>query len=31
MVPEAYRDSGKLTGLLTVLGFCLAYAAGTFE
>lgn len=26
MIPEAYRDSGKLTGLIVVLGFCLAFA-----
>jgi ZIP family zinc transporter len=31
MIPEAYRDSGKLTGIIMVLGFCLAYAITTFE
>mgnify|MGYP007121975384 CR=1 FL=1 len=25
MMPEAYRDSGKLAGLVTTLGFGLAY------
>lgn len=29
MLPEAYRDSGKLTGLIVVLGFCLAFAIST--
>lgn len=29
MVPEAYRDSGILTGLIVVTGFCLAFAIGT--
>ncbi|MDR1753682.1 MAG: hypothetical protein LBR74_02105 [Eubacterium sp.] len=31
MVPEAYRDSGKATGLVVVLGFCLAFAINTLE
>lgn len=26
MMPEAYRDSGPFAGMITVLGFCLAYA-----
>lgn len=25
MLPEAYQDAGKLTGLVTVLGFALAF------
>lgn len=25
MMPEAYKESGKLTGIITTLGFCLAY------
>ncbi len=31
MIPEAYRESGKLTGLIVVLGFCLAFALTTLE
>ncbi len=31
MIPEAYRDSGKITGLIVTLGFCLAFAITTFE
>lgn len=31
MIPEAYRDSGKLTGLMVVLGFCLAFTVTTLE
>ncbi len=31
MMPEAYRDSGKLTGLVVVLGFCIAFAVTTVE
>jgi ZIP family zinc transporter len=31
MIPEAYRDSGKLTGLIVVAGFCLAFAVTTLE
>ncbi len=31
MIPEAYRDSGKLTGLIVVFGFCLAFALTTLE
>jgi ZIP family zinc transporter len=31
MVPEAYRNSGKVTGLIVVLGFCLAFAITTIE
>lgn len=31
MIPEAYRSSGKLTGLVVVLGFCLAFAVTTVE
>ena len=31
MVPEAYRNSGKATGLIVVLGFCLAFALTTLE
>jgi hypothetical protein len=31
MVPEAYRDSGKVTGLVVVLGFCAAFAVTTLE
>jgi ZIP family zinc transporter len=29
MIPEAYREGGKLTGLVVVLGFLLAYAITT--
>ena len=31
MIPEAYRDSGKATGLVMVLGFGLAFMITTFE
>jgi len=31
MIPEAYRDSGKPTGLVMVLGFCIAFMVTTFE
>jgi ZIP family zinc transporter len=31
MIPEAYRESGKPTGLIVVLGFCLAFAITTLE
>jgi ZIP family zinc transporter len=31
MIPEAYRDSGKVTGLISVLGFCFAFAVTTLE
>jgi ZIP family zinc transporter len=31
MMPEAYRDSGKITGLIVVLGFCVAFAVTTVE
>jgi ZIP family zinc transporter len=31
MIPEAYRESGDATGLIVVLGFCLAFAITTFE
>ncbi len=31
MVPEAYRDSGKVTGFIVVLGFCAAFAITTME
>jgi ZIP family zinc transporter len=31
MMPEAYRDSGKVTGLIVVLGFCVAFAVGTID
>jgi ZIP family zinc transporter len=31
MMPEAYRDSGKTTGLVVVLGFCVAFAVTTLE
>lgn len=31
MLPEAYKDSGKLTGLIVVLGFCVAFAVTTVE
>lgn len=31
MIPEAYRDTGKITGLLVVLGFFLAFAITTIE
>jgi ZIP family zinc transporter len=30
MIPEAYRESGDVTGLVVVLGFCLAFAMTTF-
>jgi ZIP family zinc transporter len=29
MIPEAYRESGKVTGLIVALGFCLAFAIRT--
>lgn len=31
MMPEAYREGGKLTGLLTVLGFVTAGALSILE
>ncbi len=31
MMPEAYRESGKVTGLIVVLGFCIAFAVATME
>ena len=31
MIPEAYRNSGRATGLIVVLGFCLAFALSTLE
>jgi ZIP family zinc transporter len=31
MMPEAYRDSGNVTGLIVVLGFCVAFAVTTIE
>ena len=31
MMPEAYRDSGDVTGLIVVLGFCIAFAVTTIE
>jgi ZIP family zinc transporter len=31
MIPEAYRNSGKVTGLIVVLGFCLAFALTTMS
>lgn len=31
MMPEAYEDSGKLVGLVTTLGFCLAFALNSFK
>jgi ZIP family zinc transporter len=31
MIPEAYRDSGKATGLIAVLGFCFSFAVTTLE
>jgi ZIP family zinc transporter len=31
MIPEAYRDSGKATGLVVALGFCVAFAITTVE
>lgn len=31
MMPEAYKNSGKLVGIVTVLGFCVAFAFSIFE
>jgi ZIP family zinc transporter len=31
MIPEAYNDGGRAVGLLTVLGFALAYLLSTLE
>ena len=31
MMPEAYKDSGKAVGLVTALGFCVAFAVTTIE
>lgn len=31
MAPEAYKDSGRLTDIITVLGFCVAFAVSIFE
>jgi ZIP family zinc transporter len=31
MMPEAYRDSGNVTGLIVVLGFCIAFGVTTIE
>jgi zinc transporter, ZIP family len=31
MIPEAYKDGGRALGLLTVLGFALAYLLSTLE
>ncbi len=31
MMPEAYRDSGRVTGLVVVLGFCIAFGVTTVE
>jgi zinc transporter, ZIP family len=31
MIPEAYKDGGRAVGLLTVLGFALAYLLSTLE
>lgn len=31
MMPEAYKDSGKLVGVVTVLGFCLAFTISILE
>lgn len=31
MMPEAYRDSGNVTGLIVVLGFCVAFGVTTVE
>jgi ZIP family zinc transporter len=31
MMPEAYRNSGRVTGLIVVLGFCVAFAVTTLE
>ena len=31
MMPEAYEDSGKLVGVVTTLGFALAFAISSFE
>ena len=31
MIPETYRDTGKITGLVVVLGFFLAFAITTIE
>lgn len=31
MMPEAYRDDGNITGLVVVLGFCVAFAVTTLE
>lgn len=31
MIPEAYRDSGILTGLFVMIGFCLALAIGALN
>lgn len=31
MIPEAYKNSGRLTGIVTVIGFCVAFAVSVFE
>jgi ZIP family zinc transporter len=31
MMPEAFREGGRAAGLLTVLGFALAYLLSTLE
>lgn len=31
MMPDAFKDSGRLSGLAMVLGFCVAFAVSVFE
>jgi hypothetical protein len=31
MIPEAYEQGGKAVGLLTTLGFAVAYTIGTLD
>jgi zinc transporter, ZIP family len=31
MIPEAFRDGGRPVGLITVLGFALAYLLSTLD